>query len=182
MLLEGTKIYFWLLFLIFLAVYITVKLCLGSLLKKMRDKEWKGYIPFYTTFVLVKKLSLKPFVFYMTLIPFINLYYYNIIIKKLLEVFGQNTNNSIWYIIFPMYKFPELVFKDPMYMQQSNYELTKEFVDDQKILFKKQEDMPNEANNNNVNNNLVINPSSFNQNMETIEEVDNNLKDNNEIE
>ncbi len=175
MLLEGTSLYFWLLFLVFLIVYITVRLCVGSLLKKMREKAWKGYIPIYSGYVLVKKLNLQPFVFYMSLIPIVNLYYYNLIIKKLLEAFAQNSNKSIWYIIFPMYKFPELIFQDPVYVEQSNYELTNEFIAAQNVLFNKPvEELPDsinlvdvgEAVQKNVDG-LIINPASFQQNMET---------------
>lgn len=175
MLLEGTSLYFWLLFLIFLIVYITVKICLGSLFKRAREKAWKGYIPIYSTYELIKLLDIKKSVFYMTLIPFVNLYYYNIIIKKLLEAFAENPKDSIWYIIFPMYKFPELVFRNPVYVQQSAYELTNEFIAAQNVLFNKPvEELPNEINLVDVNkaveqktDGLIINPANYEQNMET---------------
>ncbi|MBR2833323.1 MAG: zinc ribbon domain-containing protein [Bacilli bacterium] len=179
MLLEGTSLYFWLLFLIFLIVYITVKICLGSLFVKMRDKAWRGYVPFYATYILVQKFNLKPLIFYMTLIPFVNLYYYNIIIKKLLQAFAQNEKDSIWYIILPMYKFPELVFKNPVYIEKNNYELTNEFIAAQNALFNTpKEELPEEINLVDVNKTLeqntdgmVINPSNFEQNLETTNKI-----------
>ena len=143
----------------------------------MRDKAWKGYIPFYSTYVLVKKLDLKTSVFYMTFIPLLNLYYYNIIIKKLLEVFAQNTDDSIWYILVPMYKFPELVFKNPIYVQENSYDLTNQFIAAQDELFNKpKEELPNEINLVDVNkaveqemDGLVINPMSFQQDLDAID-------------
>ena len=173
MLFEGTSLYFWLLFLVFLLVYITVKICLGSLFKKAREKAWKGYIPIYSTYELIKLLDMKKSLFYMTLIPFVNLYYYNIIIKKLLEAFAQNPKNSILYIIFPMYKFPELIFKDPVYVNKNTYELTNEFIDAQNVLFNKpKEELPEEIKLVDVNkaiqqnqSDLIIEPSNYNQNL-----------------
>lgn len=173
MLFEGTGLYFWLLFLVFLLVYIVVKISLGSLLKRMREKAWKGYVPFYSTFVLVKKLGFKSSLFYKTLIPFGNLYYYNIIIKKMLEVFAQNTAESIWYIVIPMYKFPELVFKNPIYVEQNNYDLTNEFIAAQNVLFNEPKDEPSkEIGLDDINqldvqptDGLIINPTNFQQDL-----------------
>ena len=78
MLMEDTAKYFWLLFLVFLIVYIAVKLSLGALLKRAKEKAWKAYIPIYTTYVLVDLLNLKKTYFWLSLIPFVNLYFLNI--------------------------------------------------------------------------------------------------------
>ena len=133
---EGTFIYFFLLFVLYLVIYITVRICIGSLLKRAKEKAWKAYIPFYTVYFLVDMLSLKKSVFYMTFIPVANLYYYNIIIKKLLENFGQDSKDSVLYLIIPLYKFPELVFKKPKYLA-NDYDLTEGFVEAENILFNK---------------------------------------------
>ncbi len=133
---EGTFIYFFLLFVLYLVIYITVRICIGSLLKRAKEKAWKAYIPFYTVYFLVDMLSLKKSVFYMTFIPVANLYYYNIIIKKLLENFGQDSKDSVLYLIIPLYKFPELVFKKPKYLA-NEYDLTEGFVEAENILFNK---------------------------------------------
>ena len=144
MLMEGTGIYFWLLVLIFLIVYITVKISLGFLLTRAKEQAWKAYVPFYTTLVLVDLLGLKRSVFYLSLIPLVNLYYYYIIISKLLEGFAMNTKDAIWYIVFPMYKFPELAFKRPKF-RLNEYDLTQEFLETQNILFSKpQDELPDE--------------------------------------
>lgn len=167
MLLEGTGLYFWLLFLVFFAVYVTVKICLGYLFKRAKEKAWKGYVPIYSTYALVKLLSLDMKLFYMSLIPIVNLYYYNIIIKKLLEAFGLDSKDSIWYIVIPMYKFPELVFKNPKF-RLNEYDLTNEFLEAQNVLFNqpKKEDLPLNVEEvkpvENINQ-TVIAPSSFQQ-------------------
>lgn len=171
MLMEGTGIYFWLLVLIFLIVYITVKISLGFLLTRAKEQAWKAYVPFYTTLVLVDLLGLKRSVFYLSLIPIVNLYYYYIIISKLLEGFAMNTKDAIWYIVFPMYKFPELAFKRPKF-RLNEYDLTQEFLETQNILFSKpQDELPDEINLINLNNQVeesnvngtVIAPSNYNQ-------------------
>lgn len=153
MLMERTGIYFLLLFLVFLIVYITVKISLAFLLKRAREKSVAAYIPIYTTYYLVDLLDLKKKVFFMSLIPFVNLYYYYIIIGKLLEAFGQNPKEAIWFIVFPMYKFPELAFKKPKY-SNNEYELTKGFLEAQSILFEApKEELPDQIN--------LVNPISM---------------------
>lgn len=145
MLMEGTGIYFWMMFFVFLIVYITVKVSIASLLKQAREKSYVAYIPIYTTYYLVNFLGLKKRLFYFSLIPFVNLYFLNIIIQKLLEDFQQDPKQSIWFIIFPMYKFPELAFKKPVVA--SEYDLTKEFIETQNILFEQpKEELPDQIN------------------------------------
>lgn len=172
MLMEGTGIYWCLLILVFFAVYITVKVCLGSLLKRAKEQAWKGYVPFYSGYVLVELLGLKKQVFYMSLIPFVNLYYFNIIIAKLLEGFGMDPKDSIWYVLIPMYKFPELVFKRPKF-RLNEYDLTNEFIETQNVLFNKSvEELPEEIQLVDVNKAIeekqaetIIQPSNFEQPM-----------------
>ena len=108
---EGTGKYFLILFIVFFIVYLTVKICLGKLFKEMRIPAWKAYIPFYGTLILVDILDMKKSVFYKTLIPFVNLYYYKVIIAELLKAYQLNPKEAIWFVLIPMYKFPELVFK-----------------------------------------------------------------------
>ena len=86
---EGTGIYFLILFLILFIVYLTTKVCLGILFKQIKIPAWKAYIPFYGTLILVDILEMKKSVFYKTLIPFVNLYYYKIIIAELLKVYNN---------------------------------------------------------------------------------------------
>jgi len=178
MLLEGTGIYFFLIFIVFLAVYITVKICLANLFKRMKIEPWKAYIPIYTTYVLTEFLSLKKSVFYMSLIPIVHLYYYNIIIGKLLEGFALNPKDSIWFVVIPMYKFPELVFKHPKY-RVNEYELTNQFIETQNVLFNKpKEELPDEIKLVDVNKEIEkasIEASNFEQ---TLEDVKANAEDN----
>ncbi len=136
MLMEGTAKYFWLLFLVFLIVYIAVKLSLGVLLKRAKEKAWKAYVPIYTTYVIVDLLNLKKKYFWLSLIPFVNLYYLNIIIQELLKGFNLDPKSSIWYVIFPMYNFPKLAFIKPKFTL-NEYALTEEFVKTENILFEK---------------------------------------------
>lgn len=186
MLFEGTGFYFWLLFIIFLIVYVTVRLCFGFLFKRLKQKAWKGYVPIYSTYVLVNFLGLKKFVFYMTLIPFVNLYYYNIIIKKLLEGFGLDPKDSIWYIIIPMYKFPELVFKNPKF-KLNEYDLTNQFLEAQNALFNKpKEELPQEISLIDVNKSLEaernkangLEPDGSSSQQDSVSVTSNNVYDN----
>lgn len=175
MLMEGTGKYFLWLFLIFLIVYIAVKISLAFLLTRAKEKAWKGYVPIYTTYVFVRLLGLNKKIFYFSLIPFVNLYYYYIIIKELLKGYGQDSRQAIWFIIFPMYKFPELAFKRPKFLL-NEYDLTEEFLETQDMLFNKPEEATvqevqnvtpamtpvnsNEAVN---NSSMIINPVSYEQ-------------------
>lgn len=136
MLMEGTGKYFWLLFLVFLIVYIAVKISLGVLFKRAKQESWKAYVPVYTTYVLVKLLNIPTKTFYMSLIPFVGLYYLYLITKELLIDFRQNPKEAIWYVIFPMYNFPKLAFKKPKFAL-NEYDLTEEFLETQNILFEK---------------------------------------------
>ena len=153
---EGTFIYFFLLFILYLIINISVRVCIANLLKKAKEKAWKAYIPFYTVYYLVNFLNLKKSVFFMTLIPFVNLYYYNIIIKKLLENYGQDSRESVLYLIIPLYKFPELVFKRPRIIT-NEYELTEGFIEDSNLLFNK------ETKNENSNTLTATMSNDFNQ-------------------
>lgn len=165
---EGTGKYFLMLFIVFFIVYLTVKICLGKIFKSAKLPVWKAYIPFYNRLVLTDLLDLKRTVFYKTLIPFGNLYYYNIIIKELLKAYKLDPKDSIWFIVIPMYKFPELVFKNPKFMLHM-YDDTEEFISNQNILFEKESNVPKEININETKPNtvnqseVIINPNTYNQ-------------------
>ena len=165
---EGTWKYFLMLFIVFFIVYLTVKICLGKIFKSAKLPVWKAYIPFYNRLVLTDLLDLKRTVFYKTLIPFGNLYYYNIIIKELLKAYKLDPKDSIWFILIPMYKFPELVFKNPKFMLHM-YDDTEEFISNQNILFEKESNVPKEININETKPNtvnqseVIINPNTYNQ-------------------
>ncbi len=183
--LEGTGKYFLILFIIFFIVYLTVKICLSKLFKEAKIESWKAYIPFYNRLVLIKLLDLKKSLFYKTLIPIVNLYYYKIIISELLKAYKMDPKDAIWFIIIPMYKFPELVFKQPKFMLHM-YDDTEEFISNQNILFtqetKNQTNTPvkeitesNVVNQYNPNsqtsqNEIIIKPESYNQVQENISE------------
>lgn len=156
---EGTGKYFLMLFIVLFIVYITVKICLGKLFKGANIPAWKAYIPFYNRLVLVDLLDLKKTIFYKTLIPFANLSYYNIIIKELLKAYKLDPKESIWFILVPMYKFPELVFKKPKFILHM-YDNTEEFISNQNILF---ETNPEGLNQNIQVDNTIINPNLYNQ-------------------
>ena len=158
---EGTGNYFFLLFLILLLVYITIKICLGKLFKGEKIPAWKAYVPFYNRLVLINLLDLKKDLFYKTLIPIVNLYYYNIIIAELLKAYKLNPKESIWFILIPMYKFPELVFKKPKFMLHM-YDQTEEFINNQNILFDVDNNVFDKES-------ITINPENYNQ-LETPQE------------
>lgn len=140
---EGTGKYFLMILLILLIVYITVKVCLYFLFKRAKTPPYKALIPIYTTAVLVDLLNMKRRVFYLCLIPFVNLFYYYKIYQELLEGFGQEKKEAIWYVLIPMYKFPELVFKKPRFIL-NEYDLTNAFMESQKALFETpKEELPN---------------------------------------
>ena len=188
---EGTGKYFLMLFIVLFIVYMTVKICLGKLFKETKIPAWKAYIPFYNRLVLVDLLDIKKSVFYKTLIPIANLYYYNIIIKELLKAYKLDPKESIWFILVPMYKFPELVFKRPKFMLHM-YDNTEQFISNQNILFETQPEIPaqnqaiNQLHSQNINqvpdqttnqvqtpnqvNGVVINPSLYNQIDNTVKE------------
>ncbi len=134
MLMEGTGKYFLMLFFVFLIVYLAVKISLGVLFKRAKTEVWKAYVPVYTTFVLVKLLKMPRKTFYMSLIPFVGLYYLYLITRELLKGFRQNPKDAIWYVIFPMYNFPKLAFKKPNFAL-NEYDLTEGFLETQNILF-----------------------------------------------
>ena len=165
---EGTGKYFLMLFIVFFIVYLAVKICIGKIFKSAKLPAWKAYIPFYNRLVLTDLLDLKRTVFYKTLIPFGNLYYYNIIIKELLKAYKLDPKDSIWFILIPMYKFPELVFKKPKFMLHM-YDDTEEFISNQNILFEKESNVPKEININETKPNtvnqseVIINPNTYNQ-------------------
>lgn len=148
---EGTGTYFLLLFLVFFIVYLTVKICLGKLFKDMKISAWKAYIPFYGTYILVDILDMKKSVFFKTLIPFVNLYYYKVIIAELLKAYQLNPKEAIWFVIIPMYKFPELVFKKPQFMLHM-YDNTEEFLRNQNALYETDNDQD-----------ITIAPSTYDQ-------------------
>ena len=148
---EGTGTYFLLLFLVLFIVYLTVKICLGTLFKQMKIPAWKAYVPFYGTLILVDILDIKKSVFYKSLIPFVNLYYYKIIIAELLKAYQLDSSEAIWFIIIPMYKFPELVFKHPKFMLHM-YDETEEFIVNQNALFDSDK-----------KENIQVNPNNYNQ-------------------
>lgn len=171
---EGTGKYFLLLFLIFVVVYITKKVCLYFLFKNAKEKPYTALIPIYTTKVLVDLLDMKKSIFYLCLIPGVNLFYYHQIYKQLLLGFGQNEKEAIWFDLIPMYKFPELVFKNPRFIL-NEYDLTNSFIENQNALFEKpQEELPDkielvnlidkidEYNSQKVNND-IIEPAQYQQ-------------------
>lgn len=135
---EGTGKYFLILYLIIFIVYIVVKICLSKLFNEARIPGWKAFIPFYNKLVLVNLLDLKKSIFFKTLIPIANLYYFYIIIDRMLEVYGFNKKEAIWFLIIPIYKFPELILKDPKYKLHM-YDNTEEFIQNESSLFKKEE-------------------------------------------
>lgn len=95
----------------------------------------------------------------MTFIPFVNLYYYNIIIGRMLEAFEQDPKESKLFLLIPMYKFPELALKNPTFKLHL-YDATEEFIHNEKSLFEEQKV---EEINNAQNENMIINPSTYDQ-------------------
>ena len=131
---EGIGIYFWLLFLIYLIINFVVKYSLSKLFKGAKVSGWKAFIPFYNRIVIIKLFDLKKSLFLKTLIPIFNLYYYYVIISRMLEVYGIDTKEAIWFLIIPIYKFPELAIKNPIYNLHM-YDNTKMFIKNEDTLF-----------------------------------------------
>ena len=96
----------------------------------------------------------------MTLIPFVNLYYYKIIIERMLEAFEQDPKESIFFLIVPMYTFPYLALKNPTFKLHL-YDATEEFIHNEKSLFEEQK--VEEINNIPQNENMIINPGTYDQ-------------------
>ena len=112
---EGTGKYFIMLFITYIIIVLVVKISLSTLFEKANIKGWKAFVPIYNKYLLIEKLDLNKKLFFMTLVPFVNLYYYNIIIERMLEAFEQNSKESILFLIVPLYKFPELAIKNPIF-------------------------------------------------------------------
>ena len=167
---EGTEMYFFLLFLVLFIVYLTVKICLGKLFKQMKIPAWKAYIPFYGTLILVDILDMKKSVFYKSLIPIANLYYFKIIIAELLKAYQLNPKEAVWFVVFPMYKFPELVFKNPRFMLHM-YDETEEFLVNQNTLFEDSKKAPQTS-----QTGITIEPNIYNQTLSqpAISEIETN--------
>ncbi len=167
---EGTEMYFFLLFLVLFIVYLTVKICLGKLFKQMKIPAWKAYIPFYGTLILVDILDMKKSVFYKSLIPIANLYYFKIIIAELLKAYQLNPKEAVWFVVFPMYKFPELVFKNPRFMLHM-YDETEEFLVNQNTLFEDSKKTPQTS-----QPGITIEPNIYNQTLSqpAISEIETN--------
>ena len=160
---EGTGKYFLFLFLIFFIVFITVKCSIAHVFKSAKIPAWKAFIPFYNKLVLIDLLDIKRSTFLKTFIPFVNLYYYYIIISKLLEAYQLNPGEAIWFLIIPMYKFSELAFKDPEFRLHL-YDNTEEFIHNEKSLFEKEQPKVEEINNVNMTGGgTIINPAMYNQ-------------------
>lgn len=174
MLMEGTGKYFLMLFLVFLIVYVAVKISLGFLLKRAKEQSWKAYIPVYTTLVLVDLLKLNRKYFYFALIPFVGLYYLYVIIEELLKGFNENPKEAIWYVIFPMYNFPKLAFKRPKFVL-NEYDLTAEFLETQTILFEQPKEVVVEPIVNEVSE-PVDNQDSIYTNYNSITPIDNQVQ------
>ena len=158
---EGIMKYIELFFAFIFVVYIVVKICLSKLFKKAGISGWKAFIPIYGRYVLTKKLDLKVLVFLMTLIPFARYYYFYIIIEKLLEAFEQDTKEAIWFIILPLYKFPELVFRNPEFKLHI-YDNTEQFIHNEKSLFETPQ--VEEIKSVDMTGGTIISPAIYNQN------------------
>ncbi len=136
MMMEGTGKYFIGLIFLFFIVYLTVKICLYKIFKNMSLPAWQALVPFYNRLVLARKLDFDNKIFYKTMIPFINLYYYSVIFSKMLEAHSLNPKEGPLFVIIPMYKFPEFVFKHPKFTLHM-YDETEEFISNQQALFEK---------------------------------------------
>ena len=161
MLFEGTAKYFWMLFLVWLLVYITKKVSLYFIFKKVRMNPSKAFIPVMYRVNLAREIGISPKAAYMSYIPFYGIKYRKEILDTLLKGFSLNTKDSIWYFIIPMYKYPELVFRNVNFVQ-NDYSLTEMFLESEKAL---SEVDPNPNDLNNVqNSNANFNDSIFSDN------------------
>ncbi len=171
---EGTGKYFLLLFLIWFVTYMTKKISLYFLFKNAKEKPYKALIPIVTTKTLIELLDMKKSIFYLCLIPGVNIFYYYQINKQLLIGFGQDEKETILYTLIPMYKFPKLVFKNPKFIL-NEYDLTNAFMETQNALFEKpKEELPDKINLVNLSNkvdeyhgtksdDIIINPVKYEQ-------------------
>lgn len=165
MIFEGTGKYFLILTMVFLIVFLTVKICLSKIFKNMGIPGYKAYIPFYNRLLLIENLDFSKKLFYKTLIPVANLYFYGIIIEKLLEAHNLNPKEAPLYVAFPMYKFPEFVFRKPKFTLHM-YDATTEFLTNQQMLYQKveeEEPAPDIKSIDEYAYNEVLNPGSSNR-------------------
>lgn len=158
---EGIGKYIGMFFIFIFIIYIIVKICLASIFKKAGIQGWKAFVPIYGRYVLTQKLDLKIFVFLMTLVPVARFYYFYIIIEKLLEAFEQDTKEAIWFLVVPLYKFPELVFKNPEFTLHL-YDATKQFIHNEKSLFETPK--VEEIQSVDMTGGTIISPALYNQN------------------
>ncbi|MBR3229903.1 MAG: zinc ribbon domain-containing protein [Bacilli bacterium] len=155
---EGTGKYFLSLFIVYLIIILITDISLSKIFKNAKVPSWKAYIPIYKKYILVKILDLKISVFYMTFIPFANLYYYNVIIQRLLEVLKVN-DNSIMFLLVPLYKFPELAIKNPPF-ELHLYDETEQFIHNENSLFENEQGINNQTI---ASSGIVVNPAIYNQ-------------------
>ena len=151
MLLEGTGIYIWLIILIIILTFIIKKISLIFIFKKVRIKGINALIPFKYRIDLTDAIKLNRSVAYMAYIPVYGIKYRKIIIETLLQGLGLNKNDYIYYILFPMYKYPELAFRN-VKLIQNDYSLTETFIESEKTLSKKENKQPSKIENNKTNN------------------------------
>ena len=173
MLLEGTALYFLLIFLIIVLTYIIKKVSLIFIFEKARIKGINALIPFKYRIDLTDSINLNRSVAYMAYIPVYGIKYRKIIIETLLQGLGLNKKDYIYFIMFPMYKYPELAFRN-VKLIQNNYSLTETFLESEKILSKKDNEQSSKIENNQTNNNSLLNNINYEQELVS---VDNNQKD-----
>ena len=155
MLLEGTSLYFWLIILILLLTYIVKKIALTSVFKKVRLKGINALIPIKYRIDLADALHLNRSVAYMAYIPFYGIKYRKLLLETLLEGFGLNPKDYIYYLLFPMYKYPELAFRNVLLIQ-NDYSLTENFLESEKILSGEKKEAPETTPDNENNQNKTI--------------------------
>ena len=133
MLLEGTAKYFWGIFLILVLVYITKKVSLYFIFKKVRMKPISAFIPVKYRADLAYGIGINKKYAYMSYIPFYGIKYRKQILDVLLKGFGLDSKDSFLYFLIPMYKYPELAFRNNNFVQ-NDYSLTEKFLDSEKAL------------------------------------------------
>lgn len=162
MLLEGTAIYFWLLILILLLVYITKKVSLYFIFKKVRMNPTTAFIPIKYRADLAYTIGVDTKKAYMSYIPFYGLKYRKEILDTLLKGFNLNNKNSFLYFLIPMYKYPELAFRKVKFVQ-NDYSLTEKFLETEKTM-SGVEEASGIIESNVQNSNAIFNDSIFSDN------------------
>jgi signal peptidase I len=93
-------------------LYLLIALGYYKLFEKAGEKGWKGFVPLYNFFVILKIIGKPAWWIIFILIPLVNLFAYCIITADLLKSFGKNRfHEQALAVLFGFFYLPYLGFK-----------------------------------------------------------------------